>query len=196
MAWFAVILQLYLMIQFRVKDLPETIIRFFSYFTILTNILVAVYFTTICLKPESKQGRFFLKAQTATAITVYIMVVGIVYNLVLRSLWQPQGLQLPVDELLHSVIPVFTFLFWIIFADKSGIAWTHVFKWLIYPAIYLVFVLFRGALSGFYPYPFIDVKQLGYADAMINSCFLFFAFLLLSLLMVGIAKMMNRVFAG
>ena len=43
--WFAVLAQFYLIIENRVAPVTETIIRFFSFFTILTNILVAVYFT-------------------------------------------------------------------------------------------------------------------------------------------------------
>lgn len=192
MAWLAVFLQLYLMIQYRVEDLSEIILRFFSYFTILTNILVAIYFTTIGLAPASKPGRFILKAQTSTAITVYIMVVGIVYNVVLRSLWQPFGLQLIVDELLHSVIPVFALLYWITLVNKSGLKWNNVFSWLIYPLGYLVFVLIRGAFSGFYPYPFIDVTALGYSETLRNSIYLFIAFLLLSIFMVFLAKIIDR----
>ncbi len=44
-AWFAVIVQFYLNIVNRANPIPEVIMRFFSYFTILTNILVALCFT-------------------------------------------------------------------------------------------------------------------------------------------------------
>lgn len=45
LGWFALLLQLYLIILHRVSSLPETIVRFFSFFTIQTNILVALCFT-------------------------------------------------------------------------------------------------------------------------------------------------------
>ncbi len=48
--WFAIIAQFGLMIENRVSSIPETIIRFFSFFTIITNTLVAIYFTCIFLK--------------------------------------------------------------------------------------------------------------------------------------------------
>jgi len=83
-AWFAVVVQFYLLIVNRVTSIPETIIRFFSFYTILTNILVALCFTFLLLKPKSGWVRFFSKPATITAIAVYITVVGIVYNIILR----------------------------------------------------------------------------------------------------------------
>lgn len=191
-AWLAVGLQFYLIILNRVTSVPEAIIRFFSFYTILTNILVALCFTVLLLKPNSRSGKFFSRPNVVTAVTLYITVVGITYNLILRSLWNPQGLQQVVDELLHVVIPVFFILSWCTFALKAGLQWKNIFPWLIYPFVYLVFILFRGAFSGFYPYPFINVNALGYYKVFLNSIGLFVAFLLVSLLLVAIAKRMSR----
>ena len=58
-SWFAVVLQLYLIILNRVTSLNETIVRYFSFFTIQSNILVALCFTFLWLKPKSKWGLFF-----------------------------------------------------------------------------------------------------------------------------------------
>src|SRR5258705_6912967 len=111
--WFAIITQLYLMMMNRQVSVPGTFFRFFGFFTIDTNILVALCFTFIFLHSNSRPGRFFSKATTITAITVYITIVGIVYNVILRSTWDPKGMQKIVDELLHSVIPVLFILFWL-----------------------------------------------------------------------------------
>ncbi len=135
---------------------------------------------------------FFSKSTTGTAIAVYITIVGIVYNIILRFIWNPQGLQMVVDESLHLIIPVLFILYWLIFAPKAGLRWKNVFPWLIFPLVYILLILIRGALSGFYPYPFIDVKTLGYNKVLLNSGGLCIAFLLLSLLFVAIAKMMSR----
>jgi hypothetical protein len=78
--WFAVIAQLYLIINNRVVSVPGTLFRFFSYFTIDTNILVASCFTFISLQNKSSLGKLFSKPTTITALTVYIIVVGIVYK--------------------------------------------------------------------------------------------------------------------
>jgi hypothetical protein len=187
--WTAVILQFYLILLNRTTSVAETIVRFFSFFTILTNILAAACCTWLWLKPGSSRGQYFSRPGTLTAITVYITIVGLVYNLVLRSYWEPRGLQQIVDELLHSVMPSLFLIFWIVLVPKGKLQWKEVFPWLIYPLVYIVFIIVRGALSGFYPYPFIDVNKIAYHEALINTAGLLIGFLVLSLLLVGIGKL-------
>lgn len=192
MGWFAVLLQFYLIIINKVASVLETIIRFFSFYTILTNILVAMCFTFLWLKPKSRWGLFFAQPKTLTAITVYICIVGLVYNTILRFLWNPTGLQFLTDELLHSVIPILFILFWIKFVPKNQLKWGDFWPWLIYPLVYLLYILSRGAFVEYYPYPFMDVNILGYNKVLLNSMFLCIVFLFISLLFVAIAKMISR----
>jgi hypothetical protein len=190
--WFSVISQFYLILVNRVVPLLETVIRFFSYFTILTNILVACCFTILILKPASKPGAFFSRPRVLTAVTAYITFVCIAYNLLLRHLWKPEGFQLLVDESLHVLIPVLTVLYWLIFVPKTALPWKSTLPWLIYPVVYFLYVSARGLLSGFYPYPFIDVNNLGFVKVLLNDGGLILAFLLLSLLFVAIGKWMRK----
>ncbi|MEP6645686.1 MAG: Pr6Pr family membrane protein, partial [Saprospiraceae bacterium] len=161
--WFAIITQFVLMMNQRVASVAETSIRFFSFFTILTNCIVAAYFTYKALKDRPGFLRRFHKPGTLTAITVYITIVGLIYQIVLRKIWEPTGMQMIVDELLHTVIPVLVILFWYIYESNSDIKWTQLPGWLLYPFLYLIFVLVRGQLSGFYPYFFIDMNELGWS---------------------------------
>ncbi len=178
--WTAILLQLYLIILNRTVGIAETMLHFFGYFTILSNILVALAFTL------SK------KAQTFTAVTVYIVVVGVVYNLLLRKLWAPEGLQLLADNLLHTVSPILTALFWFIFVPKETLKWTDVFPWLLYPFAYCIFCLLNGKFFGFYAYPFVNAEQLGYPKVFLNCMVLALAFLILSLILVAIARIIHR----
>lgn len=191
-SWFAVLFQYYLSLGARVDSVGVTTFRFVSYFTILTNSLVGICTSYLLLNPNSKLGRFFAKPQTLTAVTVYILIVGLVYNLILRFLWDPKGLQYVVDQMLHTVIPVLFFIFWLAFVPKKELQWKNVFPWLLYPLIYTVYILIRGAIVNEYPYPFIDVTILGYRDALINGVGVLFAFLGISLLLVAIAKWTSR----
>ena len=191
-ATLAVVVQLYINIENRATSLAQTLIKFFSYFTIITNIMVAICFTSIAIKPSGKWGQFFLKPQTASAINVYILVVGLVYNIVLRWLWSPKGLQLVVDNLLHVVVPIWFVIYWIIFVPKANLQWKNVFSWLVYPAIYCVYILIRGVISNQYPYFFIDAGKFGYLQVAVNCTVLLVVFLGLSLLHIGAAKLMRR----
>lgn len=190
--WFSVIAQLYLAIENRTTPLVEALIRYFSYFTIQTNMLVATCFTFLLLRPASAWGKFFSGNHVRTAICVYITFVGLTYNILLRQLWQPTGLQHLVDELLHSVIPVLFILYWMIFVPKAGLQWKNAVRWLIYPVVYVVVMLGRGALSAYYPYPFIDVSVLGYSRVLLNGLGLIIAFLLLSCLFIAVGKLIIR----
>ncbi len=190
MAWLAVLLQLVLMLQNRVTVVPETIVRFFSFFTILTNILVAVCFSSLWLKRKNSNLTTFFTPATQTAIAVYIMVVGIIYNAILRFLWAPAGLQRIVDEGLHLLVPLLFFVYWLVFVNKSNLIWQNAFRWLAYPFVYLVFILIRGgmAATAYYPYPFVDVSKLGYEKVFINSLGILFLFLLLSFIFIALGR--------
>ena len=190
--WFAVITQLYLMIANRVVSIPETILRFFSFFTIDTNILVALCFSFIFLRRNSGVGRFFTKPTTITAITIYITIVGIVYNVILRSTWRPEGLQKVVDELLHSVIPVLFILFWLIFIPIEQLKWKNAVSWLIYPIVYMAYAIIHGAITKFYPYHFVDVNALGYNKALFNAGGILLVIFLLSLALIATGKLMKK----
>ncbi len=188
LAWLAVLLQLYLIIANRIASVPETIIRFFSFYTILTNILVAIHFTSHAWGRKGNLFAFFQRATTSTAITVYITIVGIIYNIILRLTWQPTGLQLVVDELLHTVIPLLCIVYWWMYIRASRLGWKNFLPWLWYPGVYFAFVIIRGIPSGFYPYPFINVEELGYQKVLINALLILVAFVIASLLFIGISK--------
>ncbi|HEU5168347.1 MAG TPA: Pr6Pr family membrane protein [Chitinophagaceae bacterium] len=186
--WSAIIAQLYLIITNRVVSIPGTVFRFFSYFTIDTNILVALCFTFIFLGNQSRPGKLFTKATTITALTVYIIIVGIVYNTILRLTWNPQGLQMVVDEILHSVIPVLFILFWVIFVPIEGLKYKHAFSWLIYPLVYMLYAVIHGAITNFYPYMFVDVTRHGYGKVLSNAGLIVFAIFVLSFILIATGK--------
>jgi len=190
--WFALAAQFYLILENRVASIPETIIRYFSFFTILTNLLVALCCTFLLLKSNSYIARFFSKNGTITAIAAYITIVGIVYNLILRFLWNPKGLEQVVDELLHTIIPILFVLTWLVFIPKATLKWSNILSWLIFPFLYLIYILIRGLSAGYYPYPFLDVRQLGYNKVFLNSLGVLVAFLVVSILFIAIDRFIKR----
>jgi len=192
LGWFAVLMQYYLIVENRVAPIVETTIRFFSFFTILTNAVAAIYLTFKAAKRTTAGEHFFDKPGVLTATTVYITLVGLVYQTVLRYIWEPTGLQMVVDELLHSIMPLCVILFWFLYERKSAVTWRQLPIWMIYPLVYLVFILTRGALSGFYPYPFMDVSKLGLHMVLANAFFLLIFFLIFCSLYIALGKTIER----
>ena len=191
-AWSALALQLYILLH----NVPgngltymQAVGRFLLFFTILTNLLVAISLTTIVLASQLTWGRFFSKFSSLTAVALYIFIVGLVYNIVLRNIWEPVGLQKWVDEALHVVVPLLFIFFWLFFVPKGNLRWRHTFSWLIYPALYLIYALLRGTIEGFYPYPFIDAGQLGYTRVLINATGLLLVFTIAGFLFIGVDKL-------
>ncbi|MEO7049108.1 MAG: Pr6Pr family membrane protein [Ferruginibacter sp.] len=181
LTWFAVIMQYVLMIQNRTADVVETTIRFFSFFTILTNIIVAIFFTNNIYSKK-------LNSSKLTAVTVYITIVGLIYQVILRQTWKPEGMQFIVNELLHTLIPLLVIIFWCMYAVNRLTPYSRIGKWAIYPLVYLVYVLIRGNFAGFYPYPFIDVTNLGMEKTLVNAAMILVLFIALAAIFLFIGK--------
>jgi hypothetical protein len=195
LGWYALLLQLYVVIvtaRATGTSITTAVANHFSFFTILTNLLVALLLTLSLKKTPSRISAFAGRPTVQSAAAVYIAIVGIVYALALRNLWAPEGLQKIADVLLHDAIPVLYVVYWLIFVrkGKNNLPLSHLPEWLVYPALYLVYSLFRGAVTGIYLYPFIDVGELGYARVALNALVLLFAFLGASLLLLLIGRWM------
>ena len=190
--WLSLALQLYVILQNRIATVPETIVRFFSYYTVLTNLLIAVCFTMVSIKGIAEKGNFFSRPNTLTATAVYICIVALTYNLILRFQWAPTGLTRVPDELLHLVIPLMYLFFWIKYVPKQNLQWKNIFPWAIYPFVYLGYTLWRGPKAAWYPYPFMDVNNLGYNKVLFNSAMVCVVFIVFAFLFIGAAKLAGK----
>ena len=193
MVWFALGLQLKLSIGHSGGNIWHALKLYLSFFTILTNILVACCLTFIIFFKGTGISKFFSKASTQTAIAVYILVVGLVYNISLRGLTHPVGLDRVADELLHVASPLLFLCFWIFFVKKAGLDYKDAVKWLIYPLLYVLLIVVRGYIINAYPYPFINVVNLGYPKALLNTGIILLIMWVLSLLFIFIGKKMKKI---
>jgi hypothetical protein len=167
-------------------------VRYFEYFTILTNLIVAVSLTVALVAPSTSIGRFCSRPSLKTAVAVYIALVGIVYNIILQGVNEFAGAAMIADSLTHDVVPVLYTIYWLVFVRKGKLNWRMPLAWTIYPLVYLPYVLIRGSSTGRYPYPFLDVGDLGYGTVLINAVVLTIVFLLLGELFVGADKIIAR----
>jgi len=182
-------LQLCLLVQTAIESgaSPITgVMKFFDYFTILSNILVASVFTAHLVRSGHPLVRCLTQPKVKGGVAVYISITAIVYILILDQLWDPQGLALLANVLLHYVMPILYMLDWLLFTPKGQLTWKDALRWLLFPLGFAVWALFWGAIFGFYPYPFIDVGQLGYSTVFRNACFVALGFLVVGLVYVAI----------
>jgi hypothetical protein len=192
-AWFGLGLQLYVSLATaagRDRSLLAATGEYLSYFTILTNVLVALALTFQAY--PSRAGAFFSKPSVLGALTVDISLVAVTYNLLLRQLWNPRGLARVADETLHVVTPALYVLFWWLVVPKGSLAWRNVPRWLLYPLGYLAYALLLGALFGFYPYYFLDVGVLGAAPVLLYGATFALALCVLSGLLVALDRALGH----
>lgn len=191
--WSVLALQLYLLIASNIENgLPGIVgvMKFFDYFTILSNLLVATVFTTVGLQRYA--DGFFAHPKVKTGIAVYILITGLVYFLILRHTWNPTGLWWLADVALHYVMPALYLIEWLFFTPKGYLRWHDALRWLVFPLGFAAWALFWGAVFGFYPYPFLDVAKLGYPQVLLNSVFMAIGFLVIGLLLVAIDRRLGK----
>jgi hypothetical protein len=190
LGWFAIILQYWLIASTRSgPDLVAWTINYFSFFTTIGNILVALAMTLPWLAPRSRLAQWLLRPSVRTVIVAYIIVVGLVYHLMLRNLYNPQGWRLACVIILHYVIPPLFIIDWLAFVQKRDLSWKILFGALALPVLYVAWTLVHGAVTGFYPYPFINVARFGYAQVLMTIGAMIAAFVCLVLGLVGIGRL-------
>jgi hypothetical protein len=123
LAWFAILMKYYLTVTKPVAPFIEATVRYFSFFTILANILVALALTLPWLAPDTRLGAFFTRPSVRTAILTYIIIVAVIYHYLLANLWNPQGWQLLADTIEHVVTPALYVIDWVLFVPKGTVRW-------------------------------------------------------------------------
>jgi hypothetical protein len=157
------------------------------YFTIATNLLVAVVFTGIALGRDR-----FARPSLLGATTLYILLVGVIYGLLLHGLQELSGGSAIANILLHWVTPILVPIFWLIFTPKGNLSRRDPLLWAIYPLAYLFYALIRGEFTGRYPYPFLNVNELGWGPTILHSLFIAAAFLVASWIFVWFDSLFSR----
>ena len=195
LAWFSVLLQLFVTLHSTIEHgngIVGGLVSYLGYFTILTNLLVCISLTIPLVAPASASGGFFARSDVTAGVATSIAFVGLAYYFLLRNTWNPQGLQLLADILLHYVMPVLFLIYWWFNFPKGALRWFYPVIWGLYPTVYLIYVLIRGSIIGNYPYGFIDPHAIGYQQTMVNAFGLLLAFVALGQVLVVLGRMQRR----
>ncbi len=149
----------------------------FAFFTVQSNLIAGATALLLAVRLDRTSTVF----RTFRLIgLVAITLTGIVYHVALASVLELNGIHQLGNQLVHTVVPILTAAGWLMFGPRgltsARIAWLSV----LFPVCWLIFTLIRGAVIGWYPYPFIDVTRLGYAKVTLNCVWV-------SLLLLGLA---------
>ncbi|WP_225221558.1 Pr6Pr family membrane protein [Microbacterium gallinarum] len=180
------------------RDVGTTLANFFSFFTILSNTLAAVVLVWAALW-------FFTRGRHANAeppalalalacVTTYMIITGVVYNLLLRQIVLDQG-SAPIpwsNEVLHLIGPLFLLADLFVGPLRRALPWRAVWAIIAFPILWVLYTMLRGPLvtnpvTGdpyWYPYPFLNPNGTGgwptvvFWIVVISIAFLVFASLI------------------
>ena len=140
--------------------------RLLSYFTIQSNLLVAVTAIQLARDP-ARDGRWWRPVRAAALVG--ITVTGLVHFTLLRPLLHLDGASWVADKLLHMVVPVIAIVGWLLAGPRPRAPWRDALLALAWPVAWLAWTLVVGAATGWYPYPFLDVGAEG-AGSVAVTC--------------------------
>src|SRR4051812_15351737 len=150
----------------QVPPLMTRLGRLVSYFTIQSNLLVAVTAVQLARDPFG-DGRWWRPVRAAALVG--ITVTGLVHFALLRPLLDLHGASWAADKLLHMVVPLAAVVAWVVAGPRPRAPWRQAVPALAWPVAWLAWTLAVGAVSGWYPYPFLDVGAKG-AGAVAAIC--------------------------
>ena len=146
--------------------LPTRFIRMFSFFTVQSNILVGIAAFSLALAP-GRDGRWWRVLRLDALVG--ISVTGVVYTTVLRTQHQLHGWAVVTDGVFHYLVPLATVAGWLAFGPRRRCDARTALWALAWPLAWLAYTLLHGYVTGWYPYPFIDVTRHGYGGVALNS---------------------------
>lgn len=163
--------------------LPERLLRLLGYFTIQSNLLVAISTFALARDPQ-RNGRVWRVLRLAGLVG--IAVTGLVHWFLLRPLLDLDGWSALCDLLLHVAVPLLAVTGWLVFGPRPRVTPGAVLATLAWPAAWLAYTLVRGSVTGYYPYPFLDIGVRGGAAVAI-ACLGVLGLILVIALLVRLA---------
>lgn len=170
------------------------VVNFFSYFTNLANLIIAVVFIVSAIRLLRNHTPSLVDVGIRGGAVVYILFVGLVFNTLLRDV--DLGDLIPwVNLIVHFLIPIVALIDWILWPPRRVLPFRVTFIWMIFPAVYVVYSLVRGAITDFYPYPFFNPgAQGGYGGVAAYCAVMLVGFFVLAIVVrwIGNARSPER----
>ncbi|MFA6220065.1 MAG: Pr6Pr family membrane protein [Erythrobacter sp.] len=154
------------------------------FFTIWSNVAAALVMTWLALGRRVPQPVLF-------ALATALAIVALVYWVLLAVDHHPVGPDRLTNQLFHSFAPAATIGWWLAFAPPHPITRRSLPVVMIAPVLYTGFALANGALTGFYPYFFLDRTRFGWLQLATNIIGLALFFLAMGGLLLGFKRLVS-----
>ncbi|MDM7830975.1 Pr6Pr family membrane protein [Cellulomonas edaphi] len=165
----------------------------YVYFTNQSNLLLALVMTWAGVAALARRAG--PPPWLVGAVTLFILITGLVAYLILDP--APPGeevvaLGMTKAEIVHRLTPVAAFVHFVLMVPHRRLRVLHAAWWLLYPVAYCAFATVRGLASpaSAYPYPFVDVSEIGYDGLLVNVLLYGVGFFVLGLVLVVIDRLL------
>ncbi|MDF3300702.1 Pr6Pr family membrane protein [Streptomyces tropicalis] len=170
-----------------------------SHFVVQSNILLAL--VMLLASRRAWAARRPLPAALTGAALLYVLIGALVHHVLLTRMSPTFSLtgepgthtvwQAAARTVLLTAAPVAALLDWLLLTTPDRLHLRQAAPWLLYPLVYLTFILTRGELllpgtPDRYLYPFLDVVQRGYKHVLGNALLLGLSFYALAVLLVAV----------
>jgi len=178
----------------------------FIFYTNISNLLVAAYLifssihTFLDIRKHGVRGISTVAPGVKRAFVMMISVTMVVYHFILLSAGFEMVAAAAIvhtvpDILVHYVTPSLFILDWLLFDEKNRVRWFDPLLWLALPFAYVVFIMFRAEIGGEipylysrFPYPFLDIDNLGLSMVLIINSAMMIGFIVLGYVIFAIDK--------
>jgi hypothetical protein len=140
--------------------------RLVSYFTIESNLLVLAAAVSLILRP-GRDGRGWRVLHLDALLG--IVITGLVFGIVLAGQVHHTGFAVWVNAGLHYFAPWWALAGWLLFGPRPRIGWSAIAWAFVWPIAWIGYIFLHGAVTGWYPYPFMNAHTHGYAVAVRNT---------------------------
>ncbi|WP_341863486.1 Pr6Pr family membrane protein [Gymnodinialimonas sp. 57CJ19] len=181
-----VLMYLYNLENGRYGDEAATAWAMARFFTMLTNLAVALTLAVAALRRDG------IGPAWIAALTLAMLLVGAVYHTLLSGITTFEGTGAWANQGLHSFVPIACLLWWIAFAPKRGLGFRDLPIFIVWPCVYVAYALARGDADGVYPYPFMDLGAKTPLEVAINLAGLLSVLLIGGVIFVLAARFADR----
>ncbi len=171
-----------------VAGLVGRVVDSLSYFTNLSNVIVAIVFTMLARNPN-RRGAVWSAVRMDSL--VMILITGLIYAIVLAPDAQVEGLDIIVNSIKHYIVPVMTVLLWLLLGPRRQLTFISVFTALAIPIAWAGYTLIRGEFIAAYPYGFLNVVAYGLPAVLVNIAGVAALGVVLGLLFWGIDRVLG-----
>ena len=159
--------------------------RFFAFFTILSNCIGVAAFAWLLATRDGPRSRSLelLRAASAVYLTITFFVVIFLLSGIdvqLQLVW--------VDVVLHKVFPVIVVADWLLDPPQHRLTPRDIVTLLLFPLIWTVLTMIRGAIDGWDPYPFLDPATGGYGQVLVVAAVILVAFVAVTWLVIELGN--------